>query len=77
MTMGAHEAWGDTSLNEAGKDQAPARRLDRNRVIAFAPIGVALIGIAVMAAVGAGRPDTATAAVDTIDAIVTGSVAGE
>ena len=51
----------------------------RNRAVAFAPIGVALLGVAVMAAVGLTRePQTSVAAEPTIDSIITGTVsAGE
>ena len=47
----------------------------KGRFVAFAPIGAAVLGLALIAAVGAWRPDTATASVDSIDAIITGSVA--
>lgn len=47
------------------------------RLVAFAPIGAAVLGLALIAVVSALRPDTATASVDSIDAIITGSVAAD
>ena len=47
----------------------------RNRIVAFAPIAVALIGIGVMAVAGPGERGTMIGSADGIDPVLTGSVA--
>ena len=46
----------------------------RNRLVAFGPIAVALIGIGIMAAIGGRDQATLIGATTTIDSIITGSV---
>ena len=46
----------------------------RNRIVAFGPIAVALVGIAAMAVAGHGRGASGMIAADTVDPVHTGSV---